>query len=213
MQFKIEPDQRRNRGVYRITNEVNGNFYVGSAERFWERWQRHAYTLRAGNHANAHLQHAFHKYGEEALVFSVVSEVGAPEDLRLEEQAYLTAYFGPGCYNLSPTAGSVEGYKHSDLSKERMSLAQKGKIVSLETRAKLSAYFTGRKRPPHTAATKAKMSLAGKGHVVAPATRKKISVANTGKPPRTKSPETRTRMSEARSRYWQLRKAKEAHVI
>jgi len=56
-------------------------------------------------------------------------------------------------------AGIWLGRKHTDASRQKMSLAQSGRTFSEETRAKMSE--SGRKRAPPSDATRAKLSAAG----------------------------------------------------
>ena len=78
----------RSSGVYQILCEPTGKIYIGSAIDLRERWSRHRYSLRQGNHRNCYLQNAWNKYGEDGFEFSVLEFVDAPELLRAE-QAWL----------------------------------------------------------------------------------------------------------------------------
>lgn len=49
-------------GVYKITNTINGNFYIGSSIRIRERWYEHKYLLNKGTHHSKHLQNSWNKY-------------------------------------------------------------------------------------------------------------------------------------------------------
>ena len=49
-------------GIYRITNLVNGNTYVGkTGMNFGDRWDCHKAQLNGGYHDNPHLQKAWNK--------------------------------------------------------------------------------------------------------------------------------------------------------
>lgn len=96
----------RKSGVYRITNAINGKFYVGSSISIAERWNKHRKSLRRGKHHSKHLQAAWSKYGESAFVFSVLLEC-APSDVSLHESHEIR---GSGCLN------PVIGYNCSDMS-------------------------------------------------------------------------------------------------
>lgn len=170
-------------GIYRIRNTVNGKVYVGSAVDVPNRWHEHRKHLRKGDHHSRHLQAAWNKYGEAAFVFEIVEVVERKDLLIAREQWHLDGAFGTAWpYNISPTAGSLWGFRHTEASKSRMSLVQKGKglggTASVETRARLSLALKGLVR---SAETRKNMSLAQKGHAVSPATRQKISSAHKGK--------------------------------
>ncbi len=64
---------------------------------------------------------------------------------------------------------------------EATSKLHKGKIVSAETRAKLSVANKGKPRPPISAETRAKLSVAKKGKSFSETHRNNIRIANTGK--------------------------------
>lgn len=90
-------------GVYKITNTVNGKFYVGSAINIKRRWTVHRYKLRHNKHDNKHLQSAWNKYGESAFEFSIIELC---EDSLQKEQHYLDALKPE--YNKSGIATHVE---------------------------------------------------------------------------------------------------------
>lgn len=90
-------------GVYKITNTVNGKFYVGSAINIKRRWTVHRYKLRHNKHDNKHLQSAWDKYGESAFEFSVIELC---EDSLQKEQHYLDTLKPE--YNKSGIATHVE---------------------------------------------------------------------------------------------------------
>lgn len=63
-------------GIYKITNKVNGKFYIGSSIDIEDRCENHYYShrkmLNRGEHYNNHLQNAWNKYGEENFIFEVI---------------------------------------------------------------------------------------------------------------------------------------------
>lgn len=155
-------------GVYKITNLVNGKYYVGSAVDPRKRWNTHLSSLRRGRHHSQHLQAAFFKYGEAMFEFSIIEDVQDPKDLISREQFFIDegkTSDGSYGYNISPTAGSILGTKRSEESRMRTSLAirnlptafkpgqtawNKGKHWSIETRRKMSLAQTGRKQDPES---------------------------------------------------------------
>jgi group I intron endonuclease len=146
-----------NSGIYKITNTVNGNFYIGSSSNIRKRKEKHFRYLRKGGHENKHLQNAFNKYGEEAFIFEVIKLVEQSQLLQ-EEQILLNEHFGkPYFYNMCPTAGSpaVKGriktelhrtkiaesvkqfYKNNPLHKEKLAEYKRGISLPEETRQKM----------------------------------------------------------------------------
>lgn len=211
-------------GVYQITNQVNGNRYIGSAVHLAKRWCFHLSQMRRGKHHNPHLQNAFDKYGEEAFTFSVLEDA-EPRKLIEREQYYLDTIHPE--YNMAPTAGSRLGLRHTDEARRKISEGNRGKHVSEETRRRISEAQKGkhlsaehlskmrqawtpkrrqeqaermrqivfcRKSFSHTEKTKRKISEAHKGRIVSPEHRKKLSEALKG---RRLSDETRRNMSVA----------------
>lgn len=75
-------------GIYKITNTVNGKFYIGSSVRIKQRWRNHRSDLRGNRHHSVHLQNAWNKYGEAAFVHSIIEEC-SKETLLEREQYYM----------------------------------------------------------------------------------------------------------------------------
>lgn len=164
-------------GVYSITNTVTGRVYIGSSIDLHTRWTRHKYFLRRGTHHCSKLQRSWIKHGEETFVSSPVLFCNK-ENLCFYEQIIIDAYDAKtNGYNVCPTAGSALG-----------------RIVSSETRAKMSASLSGKKRSPEicealrtkqlgkspSASARAKISAANKGKIRTADTRAKMSAAMLG---------------------------------
>src|SRR3990167_697027 len=90
----------------------------------------------------------------------------------------------------------TQRYRHSEESKLKISLGGRGRIVSLETRAKMSlANSINRRGKKLSEETKKKISLAGRGRVFSEEHKKRISESNKGK---TISLTARKKISESR---------------
>lgn len=108
-------------GIYRITNTVTGNVYIGSAQRVNVRWNSHHYLLRRGDHHSPRLQHEWNKYGPEAFTLEVVEEVD-PAGLLDAEQRWLD---DTDCkFNVSSVAISPS---HDPAIKQKIGIASKAK--------------------------------------------------------------------------------------
>lgn len=59
-------------GIYKITNMVTGDFYIGSSVNLCKRFQTHRSYLVGNRHANTFLQNSWNKYGEQAFEFAAV---------------------------------------------------------------------------------------------------------------------------------------------
>ena len=88
-------------GVYKITNILNGKFYIGSAKDVDKRWYSHKMEWKCGIHRNPHLQRSYNKYGLSAFVFEII-ELCPPDDVLKLEQHYLDLLrpFGSRGYNI-----------------------------------------------------------------------------------------------------------------
>lgn len=168
-------------GIYRITNQVTGKLYIGSAVKLWPRIRQHRSNLRSGVHGNRILQRSWNKHGEAAFVFERLI-ICHPDDLLLYEQRAMDVYrsaeraFG---YNLAPTAGNSRGSKRTpeQIARLREALARrikehgphnKGCKWSQEARAAASLQRKGRPSP-------------NKGRVWSPEFCAKIGAAKKGK--------------------------------
>lgn len=199
-------------GIYAITHAADGRAYVGSAKNLKKREGQHLRLLAAGKHHSTKLQNAWNKYGAQAFCFSVLEYVPDVTLLVLREQEWIdgkqAATHG---FNVSAKAGSLLGFKHSETTKDQMSLAHKGRVKTPEHAAKVASALRGRtmtdeqrqkmrdaklgkKRKPHSEETKARMSAASKGKPKSPEHRAALSLAKVGK----QLPmETRLKMSAA----------------
>lgn len=71
--------------IYQITNNVNGNFYIGQTTKsVKERLQKHFYNARYGN--KTYLYSAIRKYGEESFSISILEET---TDLNIREMFWI----------------------------------------------------------------------------------------------------------------------------
>lgn len=186
-------------GVYMITNQCTGKFYVGSACNLRKRWNQHRSDLRNGVHANKYLQRSVNNYGLEVFIFEVLC-LCARKDLIYFEQWCI--WLKP-VYNLRTLATSMLGYKHTEQSRLNMSKAHMGKPNN----------WKGRK---HSNDTRQRMrvvhKLKGNGLTGIPkseASKQKIAFALLGNRnvSRKRSEEARKRVSEGRLRAKLAREA------
>lgn len=75
-------------GVYKITNQANGKFYIGSSKDIEQRFNEHKMMLKNNKHVNIILQRSWNKYSEQNFSFTVLEEC-APERCVDREQYYL----------------------------------------------------------------------------------------------------------------------------
>lgn len=105
-------------GIYKIINEVNGKFYIGSSVRLRRRKNEHFHELSLGKHSNTYLQNAYNKYGKDNFKWEIIEYIERIEDIEqfkkkiLErEQYWIDKYKEEGyvLYNIRPTAESRLG--------------------------------------------------------------------------------------------------------
>lgn len=61
-------------GIYRITNRVTDECYVGLAQDISSRWKAHFQSLRWGSHHAARFQASYNEHGAEAFDFAVLEQ-------------------------------------------------------------------------------------------------------------------------------------------
>jgi len=154
-------------GIYKITNIVNGKFYIGSATNLVKRRRSHLSSLKYGRHKNEKLQRSYDKHGKDSFKFETVLYCNA-KNLIMYEQIVIDG-FDPvtNGYNIKPVAGSTTGYKHSDEAKAKMKAAWVGRVLptpSEDRGRKISESKTGKKRKPFTEEAKRNMSLSKIGN-------------------------------------------------
>lgn len=199
-------------GIYEIVNTANGRRYIGSAVSLEQRQGQHFRALARDRQHNRKLQAAWNKHGAAAFEFHILMICFSSCNLIPWEQRFLDE-FRPE-YNLSPTAGSPLGTRHSLQSRANMSAAQRGQIP--EVLAKMAAARRGR---PLTPDHRAKISAAHRGKTLSLEHKEKMLSANRGRPlslehraklraanlGRRHTPEARAKISAAKLVYWSAR--------
>lgn len=112
-------------GVYKIQSLIKPErIYIGSSKDIFKRWSEHKADLVANRHRSKKLQRHYNKYGGHDLVYSIIAECTQQEILKTE-QFYidtLKPYF-----NTLKIANSRQGIPQSEKTKNKISLANKGK--------------------------------------------------------------------------------------
>jgi len=154
-------------GIYKIESISTGRIYIGSAVCCHVRKRCHIRALKDGVHHSKFLQHHVNKYGVDDLIFSIVEVVKEKPDLIKKEQYYMDIIKPE--FNMCKNAGSQLGRKQSESqklrnaevhrgntyrlgmktseeTKRRISIANKGKLRTMEQRKKLSRSSIGKGR-------------------------------------------------------------------
>jgi group I intron endonuclease len=174
-------------GIYKIENIINHKVYIGQAADISDRWKAHKELLNRGVHHNNHLQAAWNKYGEEKFTHSTIQECNINELDELEQKWIESYKESNGVYNQTLGGQGTRGRIVSSETRKKISDAQRGKprqSHSEETRRKISISNKGKKRKPFTPEQIARMSQSHKGQKGTPLTKEhkaKLIEANTGR--------------------------------
>ena len=122
-------------GIYKITNNINGKYYIGSTKHLSSRYRTHLSTLKNNISSCLILQNAVNKYGIENFTFSVLEVCTNYKEREIEI-----------LNNKFPSYNIV---KETKIRRE----------LSEETRKKMSesqklSYLNGRKRGANKGATR-----------------------------------------------------------
>lgn len=120
-------------GIYKITNTINGKFYVGSSKDIDWRWYCHRHYLETGKHNNPKLQHSWNKHGSISFIFEVIEDTISDSKTLLEREQYyldiLTPYKRNIGYNICPKAeggDNITYHPNRDEFVKKMILINKG---------------------------------------------------------------------------------------
>lgn len=75
-------------GIYKITNTITGDFYIGSSKDVKRRWRSHKWPSRWKRCKNNQLYKDMQKYGVDKFDFQVIAEVEV-EQLKEKEQQFI----------------------------------------------------------------------------------------------------------------------------
>lgn len=122
-------------GIYKITCIKNNVVYIGQSKDIADRWSDHKKELRGQYHKNNHLQRAWNKYGEDCFEFKILEECDL-ECLDKKEIFWIEELdtFKNG---FNQSGGGNFGRVVSDETKIKLSESHKGKKLKEETIAKI----------------------------------------------------------------------------
>ena len=96
-------------GIYKITNTITNDFYIGSSKNVKSRWAHHKCKSRWKKHPNNPMYLDFQKYGLENFVFEILAEVEI-DKLKETEQNFIEQY-KPNYNQMNAKGLNVERYK------------------------------------------------------------------------------------------------------
>lgn len=112
--------------VYKITNTITGDFYVGSSKNVKLRWAAHKFKSSWKRFPNNPMYLDMQKYGIDKFVFEIIEEVEA-EQLKETEQEFIEK-LNPTYNNYNASGLNIERYKeHHKESQKKYRQSDKGK--------------------------------------------------------------------------------------
>jgi len=121
--------------VYKITNKINNNFYIGVTNRNLERrLYEHAHYERDG------VGQAIKKYGKQNFIIEQIDTAKTPKELDKKEKHYIKTLKPK--YNLT-TGGSIF-FQHTNYVKQKLSKIMSKKLLGNQNRKGLT--FTKEQR-------------------------------------------------------------------
>jgi len=174
--------------IYKIRNKVNGKCYIGQTCRgFNTRIKEHLYSAFQRN-ATSLIHKALRKYGEDGFEFSVLLD-NVPENLLDDLEIniiFAEDAYGASGYNLGEGGNTNRNRIVSTETRTKLSKARLGRKMCLtETeRSVRSEKVSGSKNPmygkTHTDEAKRRISELNTGNVASETTKKKLSVIRKG---------------------------------
>lgn len=73
-------------GIYKITNKITNNCYIGSSKNIKKRWSNHKSSYTWKQHPSVRLYQAFQSYGLDNFEFEIIEET---DNLREREQYFI----------------------------------------------------------------------------------------------------------------------------
>ena len=117
--------------IYKITNLINGELYIGSSTNLYKRYYTHLNHMRSQKKTCIKLNRAVNKYGEDNFKFQIIARCPIEYVIRLEQWFISNLY---PQYNIAKIAGSNLGIKRSKEVKLERSNIQKKNWDNVEYR-------------------------------------------------------------------------------
>jgi len=203
--------------IYKAENKKTGEVYIGKTIKTLHiRKNQHINDSKRGSNYRFHK--ALNKYGGDNFEWEILCETDSNSKLNLLEIFYISAYKRmTSLYNLTDGGEGNLGWIPTEETRGKIGIANSKRIISDETRKKLSEAGKGRK---HTEEAKKKIGLIHKGKIISEEAKKKIGEANSKytrddsyrkkmsevKKGEIRSEETRLKMSNAKKLYWKNKK-------
>jgi len=116
--------EKQKSGIYKIINNKNQKYYIGSAKSLSGRWRLHKSQLKNNKHHSIYLQRSFNKYGYSSFSFEILEYCDV--ELLIEREQFYLDTLKPH-YNIAKIAGNCLGVKHSPESNYKRGNYYRGK--------------------------------------------------------------------------------------
>lgn len=152
--------------IYKITNQVNNKVYIGqTTQTLGDRWWQHCNRSPSQTH-RSYIHSAIKQYGADNFTIEIIAAASSIDELNALEEALINQYvsLAPNGYNLH--VGGMNKKCHPETKAKisqalrgrpianRQNGAAKGRPVSAERRARISATLTGVAQPSKYKAVK-----------------------------------------------------------
>lgn len=134
--------------IYKLTNKYGNKSYIGFTRLTpSKRFETHIMNAKIG--VKGYLYNAIRKYGKESFVLETIEESPNADFLLHEREPYFIKYFDTyeNGYNMTFGGDGITGYRCSDATKLKHSVALKGRKYSKEHCLAISKAKLGIKRP------------------------------------------------------------------
>ena len=96
-------------GIYKITNTITGDFYIGSSKNVKKRWKEHKCPSKWKQHPNNPMYIDMKKYGIDKFEMQIIAEVEA-DKLKETEQQFIET-LKPTYNQMNAKGLNIERYK------------------------------------------------------------------------------------------------------
>ncbi len=218
--------------IYKATNRANGKIYIGQTVELLK-YRKAAHIRKALEGSRYYFHNAIRKYGPDVFVWEAICLCLSKDEADKKEGKFIKSFNakGPLGYNMTDGGEGTLGCHPSEETRIKMSMATKlviqrkgapyflGMKHTAESRAKITAAQTGKKRGPYSNEHNEKIRNALRGRTISEEQKAQISKTLTGYK---HSDETKAKMSKSRTgtkrsaetcanirRGWALRRQRE----
>ena len=106
---------RKLSGIYKITNSITLDSYIGSSTTIGIRWATHIREVKSNTHDNAHLQRAVNKYGVQNFKFEILAT--CPNEYLFSLEQWFIDNLNPS-YNIERNVKKYITWSKTDVQKK-----------------------------------------------------------------------------------------------